>query len=81
VQVMSLKAWLIIYLSDLLFWLWVVRWGGAERLAGSFFAGFLLNFRASSWDSAGIKVFGWLMLIISTIWFVVGVFLPEMRWC
>ena len=80
-QVTTLKWWVIIYLSDLLFWLWVVRWGGAEWFEGTFTSGFLINFRAPMWDSAGIKLFGWLMLMISTIWFVVGILMPEMRWC
>jgi hypothetical protein len=80
-QVTSLTGWIIIYLLDLLFWLWVVRWGGAEWLVGTFASGFLINFRAPLWDSDGIKLFGWLMLIISTILFVVGLFVPEMRWC
>lgn len=71
----------MVCLVDLIFWLWVVRWGGAEWLEGSFLSGFLINLRAPYWDSGGIKLFGWLMLIVSSIWFVVGVFVPGMRWC
>jgi hypothetical protein len=80
-EITSLAEWITIYLLDLLFWLWVVRWGGAQWLEGTFISGILINLRAPLWDSEGIKLFGWLMLIISTIWFVVGFLVPDLRWC
>jgi len=81
VQVTSLAEWILLYLVDLLFWLWVLRWGGAEWLEGTFVSGVLINLRAPFWGSEGIKLFGWLIVFISTIWFVMGLFMPEMRWC
>ena len=33
---MSLTWWIVIYVIDSIFWLWVVRWGGAEILEGTF---------------------------------------------
>lgn len=64
---------------DLLFWLWVIRWGGAERLEGTFTSGLLVNYFAVNWSAEGIKLFAWLTLIATTIWFFAGVFYPEIR--
>ncbi|MBA4391471.1 MAG: hypothetical protein C0399_11115 [Syntrophus sp. (in: bacteria)] len=76
---MSLIPWIIAYIVDLLFWLWIVKWGGAERLEGTFTSGFLVNVFAPRWSVEGIKFFGYGTIIISTIYFVLGVFIPEFR--
>lgn len=76
---MSLLAWIILYLTELLFWLWIIRWGGAERLEGTFTSGFLINCFAPGWSAEGIKLFGWLTLVVSTIWFFAGLFYPGLR--
>jgi len=76
---MSLKEWTVTYLIDLVFWVWVVRLGGAERLEGTFTSGFLVHIWAPRWSSDGIKLFGYCTLLISTVWFAVGIFYPELR--
>jgi len=76
---MSLGLWGLFYVLDVLFWLWVVRWGGAEWLEGTFTSGFLIHLLALRWTAEGIKLFGWGTLILSTIWFVLGLFYPELR--
>lgn len=76
---MSLIGWIGAYSVQMLFWVWVVCWGGAERLEGTLASFFLVSWFAPEWSSEGIKLFGWLMLIGSTIWFLVGIFLPEAR--
>ena len=76
---MHLVWWILIYVAEALFWLWIVRWGGAERLEGTFASVFLVHFRAPGWGTKGIKVFGWICLVLSTIWFLIGLFDPESR--
>ena len=76
---MSLTAWIILYLGQLVFWVWVIRWGGAERLEGTFASGFLINYFATRWNADGIRLFAWLTLAAGTIWFVIGLFNPLVR--
>jgi hypothetical protein len=77
---MSLIAWIIAYALNMLFWLWIVRWGGAERLEGTFSSGLLISVFAPKWSAEGIKVFGYGAIIVSTIGFVLGVFFPDFRY-
>jgi hypothetical protein len=76
---MSLAELTVIYLLNLLFWLWIVKWGGAERLEGSFIAGLFVHLLAPRWTADGIKLFGYGSLLVSTILFVLGVFSPDFR--
>jgi hypothetical protein len=76
---MSLTWWVVTYLADLLFWLWVVRWGGAEKLEGTFSSGFLISILAPQWSEEGIKLFGYGAIVISTVLFVLGIFFADFR--
>ena len=76
---MAIVYWLLCYALNVVFWLWVLRWGGAERLEGTFTSGFLINLLAPGWSAEGIKLFALLSLIFSTIGFVVGLFVPDLR--
>ena len=76
---MTVGYWLLSYALNAVFWLWILRWGGAERLEGTFTSGFLVNFLAPGWSAEGIKLFALLTLIFSTIGFVVGLFVPAAR--
>jgi hypothetical protein len=71
--------WIGIFLLNSLFWCWILFWGGAERLEGSFLAALLVHFRASRWSSEGIRLFALLSWLISAFWFVVGLFSSEVR--
>jgi len=74
---MSLTRWIVIYVADLVFWLRVVRWGGAEILEGTVASGFFISIFAPRWSAEGIKLFGYGIIIISSILFVLGIFLPD----
>ena len=76
---MSLAGMITVYLIDLVFWLWVVRWGGAELLEGTFTSGFFIHFFAPRWSADGIKLFGYATIFISTVLFVVALFFPDFR--
>jgi hypothetical protein len=76
---MSDLTWVGSYLVNILFWLWLIRWGGAERLEGTFTSGLLLSTFAPQWSADGIRLFAWLSLIASTVVFVIGLFQPEVR--
>lgn len=74
-----MTAWIIIYAFDVVFFLWVVRWGGAEWLEGTFTSGMLIHWFAPTWTAEGIKLFVWVSFIATSIWFVVGLFVPSAR--
>jgi hypothetical protein len=76
---MPLVIWVILYSVGVVFWLWVIFWGGAEWLEGTLASGFLVSIFAPRWSSEGIKLFAWLALFGSTVWFVLGIFIPEAR--
>jgi hypothetical protein len=71
--------WTAFFFFEVLFWLWIIRWGGAEWLEGTLTSGFIISYFAPTWRAEGIKLFGWLSLIFSTIWFVIGLFEPSLR--
>ena len=77
---MSLAELIVAYSINLLFWLWIVRWGGAEWLEGRFLSGLLIHFFATRWSADGIKLFGYGTLLISTVLFVVAIFYPDFRY-
>ena len=76
---MNNATWIASYLANLGFWFWIIRWGGAERLEGTFTSGFLVSILAPGWSAEGIKLFGWCTLVVSTTVFVLGIFLPDFR--
>jgi hypothetical protein len=76
---MSEIAWVIVHFLDALFWLWIVRWGGAEWLEGTLASGLIIHYFAPRWTAEGIKLFGWGTLIGSVIWFFIGLFIPAAR--
>ena len=75
----SLSVWILLYVADLLFFLWLLLWGGAEWIERRFIAISLLNIFAFYWDSEQIRLYALIMLVAATIWFVIGVFAPVVR--
>ncbi len=75
----EIVLWTVEYILNLLFWLWILRWGGAEFLEGRFLSGILVNIFAINWSSEGIKLFALLIIIGSTILFILGLIHPDFR--
>jgi hypothetical protein len=70
------------------YWLvgWVVEMGSlylaarnAKSLEGSFLSGLMVGPLAPMWSAEGIKLFAWLSMFGSTLWFVAGLMSPELR--
>jgi hypothetical protein len=76
---MSLLVWVATFALTSLFWAWVLFWGGADWLEGSFLSGLLVDIFAPRWSAAGIKVFAALTWLIEGLWFAVGLFIPAAR--
>ena len=76
---MSVVLWIAEYVLFLLFWTWIIRFGGAELLEGRLAAGCAISIFAPRWSAEGIKAAGWVSIVLGTIWFVVGLFSPSSR--
>jgi hypothetical protein len=75
---MGIVAWTAVYVADALWWLWLAAWGGADSVQGAW-AAWLLHPVAWRWDADVIRLFAWLSLVASTLWFIVGLFEPAAR--
>jgi hypothetical protein len=76
---MSLIVWVLMFVADSLFCAWILFWGGAEWLAGSFLSLILVSRWAANWCSDGIKIFVGLSWIAFVFLFVIGVFDLDVR--
>jgi len=76
---MSLLPWIALHALAALFWLWILRWGGAHWLEGTFASGFLVSIFAPRWSEEGLRMCALLMLIVCGISFVLGLFMPALR--
>jgi hypothetical protein len=76
---MSLVVWILLFAGLSIFSSWVLFWGGAERLEGTFASGFLIDIFAPRWSAEGIKVYTALAWLFCGIWFLVGLFVPAAR--
>jgi hypothetical protein len=75
---MDLTLWILFYLTSMLFWLWILRWGGAEWLEG-WKAWAAIGWFAGHWQAEQIRLYALLLLIVETVGFVVGLFVPAIR--
>lgn len=75
---MSVVGWIIYHAIGTVFWLWLLRWGGAEWIEG-WGAWGLLGWFSGHWGAEQIKLYALLILIGELIWFVLGLFFPACR--
>ena len=79
---MTLINWIAIYIADIMFWIWVYFVGGAEMLGNTFISGifiFLVTLKWRQLNSEGIKLFGGLIVIMHTFFFILGIAFPPVR--
>lgn len=62
-----------LYALTMLWWKWILSWGGAERLEGwqSFW---LIDWFAAAWSAEQIRLYAWLMLGVETIVYIFLIF-------
>lgn len=77
---MSVAVWVLVHGLSMLFWVWVLRYGGARRLQGSVLSVPLVSFFALNWDVDAIKLMAWCALIVGPIYFAMGLVEPGLRW-
>lgn len=76
---MTTTAWVVSFILNPLFWLWITRWGGPERLEGTFASGCLVSIFAPGWSAGCLRLFAYIILVAGTILFITGLFQPQMR--
>jgi hypothetical protein len=75
----NIVMWIVLWAVSSLFWVWICWWDGAEWLEGKALSGCLVHWLAPRWSADGIRLFGWLALVIGTVWFVIGLFSRDVR--
>ena len=76
---MSLTLWIVLHAAQALLWLWVLRWGGAEYLEGTFLSGFIVDNFAPRWSAEGLRMAALILLVFCVISFVAGLLFPPLR--
>lgn len=76
---MGLALWVGLFALASLVWAWILFWGGADWLEGSWLAVVFVHFRAVEWSADGIRLFAGLMWLLQTVWFVIGLFVKDAR--
>ena len=76
---MGILPWIGIYALESLFFAWLLFWGGARRLEGSWLAE-LVAFKGSVTSADGLKLLAWIFWVSGTCWFLAGLFVPGVRW-
>jgi len=73
------QAWLLGNAVILIYHIWIIRFDGAIVLEGwkSFF---LHEFPGPSLSAEAIVIYTWILLFLQAVWFVICVFVPELRW-
>lgn len=77
-MLMSLFEWSIIHALSVLFWLWILNWGGAKRIEG-WGAFFLIDWMAARLNVEQLRMYALIFLIIQIVWYFLGAFNPSWR--
>ncbi len=75
---MSLLMWIGCYAAQSIFYKWVLSWGGAAWLEG-WKSVFFFDFFTAFWTAEMLRLYALILWIIATFVFVVGVFVPDLR--
>lgn len=75
---MSLTAWIVQFCLQSLFYKWILSWDGAQWLVGLKSA-LTLGWMTWDWNAEQIRFYILMIWIFSSIWFVLGLFNPSLR--
>lgn len=75
---MSVGIWALLFLIESIYCWWIIGFGGAKWVEGwkSFF---MIDWFALDWNAEQIRLYVLIIWLFSCIWFVVGLFKPELR--
>jgi hypothetical protein len=75
---MDLIYWIIGYAISALFWLWLLKWGGAEWLEG-WKAWLAIGWFAGHWSAEQIRLYALILFVLESIGFVAGLLFDSIR--
>ena len=75
---MGTPEWIIGFVVETLFLLWMLG-GGARLLEGTFASGCLISWLTPTWDAEQIRLYAFVALMASAVWFVLGLIEPGLR--
>ena len=76
---MSVILWIAIYTIYSLVTKWIISWGGAGYIQG-WKTWFFFNLSQSEeWTKDQVIMMAWFFWILYTLWFLLGLFNPELR--
>ena len=74
----SLLQWVLFHTLAMLFWLWLLKCGGAARIEG-WAAWALIGWFAGHWRAEQIRLYALVLLSIEIVWFLAGLAIPSLR--
>ena len=74
---MDISVWVLCWSFEMGFLYLIAR--NALWLEGSFLSGLIVSWFAPKWNADGIRLFAWLSMAFSSLWFVAGLFSPDLR--
>lgn len=75
---MSLSTWCGVFLVSLCAYDWVIYRGGAQKLVG-LRAFWLIGWFSWDWTAEQIRLYAYCLAILQTIWFLLGLWQPALR--
>lgn len=76
---MSTESWVAVYVVAVVSCLWLLLWGGARFLEGTFASGCLISWLTPKWSEETIRFFAFIALLAGTALLVPRLFRPEWR--
>lgn len=75
---MSLLTWILSHVTLAAFWLWILSFGGAEKIEGwkSFF---IIGWFAALWTAEQLRLYALCILVLQVPWFIAGLLIPQWR--
>lgn len=75
---MDILSWVVKFSLNSIWWKWLISWGGAQKLEG-WMTFIVSDLFVTNWTSSQIQFYSKVAWVFSSIWFILGLFFPELR--
>jgi hypothetical protein len=77
---MSLGVWCMMFLVKALYSMWIVRWGGAGWIKGTFLSPFFGRWQMLGFEEEGLRLYAGCYLLVSACIFIAGIPIGSIRY-